>query len=154
MENVLFLSDSHPNAKYIRNELRKNLTKTSECSDYINIKDLFLSDENIDLINKKLILTVWRQSNYKYKIGNQSKDKLIVVMLYIYEEYGRNLPFNIKEQITDLNKYTINSIVPDIMTNIDQYFGYLRDIEKRQPLVDYPVASRRSKNLVSKSQLI
>jgi hypothetical protein len=109
MTETLFFSDNHPNSKYIRNELIKNLTKTNECN-LSNIEKLFFSDENIDLINKKLILSVWKQTKNACKINYQSKDKLIIVMRYIYIEYGKNLPYDIKKQIDELNCITISKI--------------------------------------------
>lgn len=148
MTETLFFSDNHPNSKYIRNELIKNLTKTNECN-LSNIEELFFSDENIDLINKKLILSVWKQTKNTCKINYQSKDKLIIVMRYIYIEYGKNLPFDIKKQIDELNCITVGEILPNILTNIDQHFGYLRDIEIRQALPNLPINSRIDKNLPS-----
>jgi hypothetical protein len=80
----------------------KNIVKTTEC-EITKLEDLFFSDENIDIINKQLILSVWKKSNKQYKINFQEKNKLIVVMRYIFIEYAKHLPYNITQQINELN---------------------------------------------------
>ena len=151
--NTLFFSDNHPNAKDIRNELIKNITKTSECeNDNVDInllKSAFFSLENVELINKQLVLNVWKKTKGLYKIGFQDNNKLIIVMQYVYIEYSKNLPFDIKGQIKKLNCTVVNSIIPDIITNLEQKIGYLQDIEKRKPLLDLPISTSNNKTLPS-----
>jgi hypothetical protein len=151
--NTLFFSDNHPNAKDIRNELIKNITKTSECdNDNVDInllKSAFFSLENVELINKQLVLNVWKRTKGLYKIGFQDNNKIIIVMQYVYIEYCKNLPFDIKGQIKKLNCMVVNSIVPDIITNLEQKIGYLQDIEKRKPLLDLPISTSNNKTLPS-----
>ena len=151
--NTLFFSDNHPNAKEIRNELIKNITKTSEFEmDNANInllKSVFFSSENVELINKQLVLNVWKRTKGLYKIGFQDTNKIIIVMQYIYIEYCKNLPFDIKGQIKKLNCMVVNDIIPDIITNLEQKIGYLQDIEQRKPLLDLPISTTNNKTLPS-----
>ena len=151
--NTLFFSDNHPNAKEIRNELIKNITKTSEFEmDNANmnlLKSVFFSSENVELINKQLILNVWKRTKGLYKIGFQDTNKIIIVMQYIYIEYCKNLPFDIKGQIKKLNCMVVNDIIPDIITNLEQKIGYLQDIEQRKPLLDLPISTTNNKTLPS-----
>ena len=49
-------------------------------------------------------------------------------MRYIYLDFGKNLPKEIVRQVKILNEKTINYLLPDILTNIKQYYGYIRDI--------------------------
>ena len=95
--NFLF-QDNHPNSNKIRNELVKNLIKRTECN-VEDLEELFFSDGNMDIINKQLVLSVWKKSNKKYKIGFQDKKKLIIVMRYIFIEYAKNLPYDLTKQI-------------------------------------------------------
>jgi hypothetical protein len=151
--DTLFFADNHPNAKQIRNELIKNITKTSEFEmDNVNmnlLKSVFFSDENIELINKQLILNVWKRTKGQYKIGYQDTNKIVIVMQYVYIEYCKNLPFDIKGQIKKLNCMVVNETVPDIITNLEQKIGYLQDIEHRKPLLDLPVNTTNNNTLPS-----
>jgi hypothetical protein len=88
----------------------------------------FFSKENIDLINKQLILRVYQVSKKKFKICPQKEEDLIIVMRYIFIEYARNLPFDIAGQIKDLNCNVVGEILPTVISNVDQKVGYLRDI--------------------------
>ena len=52
-KNKLVLANT--NSKELRNELVRNQIKTTECSNG-DLEKVFFSDENIDLINKQLII--------------------------------------------------------------------------------------------------
>ena len=142
---ILF-QDVNPNVVNKRNEMIKNITKTSQ-NNITDVETLFFSDENIELINKQLILYVWKKSNNLYKINYQDKDKLLIVMRYVYLEFSRNLPYDINKQINELNCITIGEIGPTVITNFEQKLGYLRDIEKRQPLLELPQSTNKNKTL-------
>jgi hypothetical protein len=123
---VGYFSDNKK-GKALRNQLIKNELKISQ--DEIGaLETAFFSKENIDLINKQLILRVYRETNKKFKICPQKEQDLIIVMRYVFIEYGRNLPFDIQGQIKDLNCTVVGEILPIVITNVDQKVGYLRDI--------------------------
>lgn len=143
-----FFQDYHPKTKEIRTELIKNITKTN-IDNVDMLKTMFFSDENIELINKQLILTIWRKTNKKYKIAFQNKYNLLIVMQYVFLENARHLPYNIKGQIRDLNCQVVGEILPNIVTNFEQKIGYLRDIETRQPLLNLPKSSTADRTLPS-----
>jgi hypothetical protein len=93
------------------------------------VSRLFFSEENIKRIQKKLKVEVFERSGGKFKlVEDQDESDLIVVMRYIYLDYGKNLPNEIVRQVKILNDKTINYMLPDILTNIKQYYGYIRDI--------------------------
>jgi hypothetical protein len=142
---ILF-QDVNPKTVQMRNEMIKNITKTTECN-ITDVESLFFSDENIDLINKQIILSVWKRSNNQYKIGFQDKDKILIVMRYIYLEFSRNLPYKLEEQINELNCLVVGEIVPSVITNFEQKLGYLRDIEKRQDPPPLPQSTSKIKTL-------
>jgi hypothetical protein len=142
---ILF-QDVNPSSVNLRNEMIKNMTKTTQ-SEITNVESLYFSDENIDLINKKLILYVWNKSNKLYKINYQDKDKLLIIMRYVYLEYSKNLPYNIKEQLEELNCITVGEIGPNVITNFEQKLGYLRDIEQIQQPVPLPQSTSKMKTL-------
>jgi hypothetical protein len=116
----------------LRKQLIKNQLKISEC----NVGDLektFFSKENINLINKQLILSVYNSTNKQFLICSQKEANLLIVMRYVFIEYSRNLPYDINNQIKNLNYQVVNEILPTVISNIDQKIGYLKDIET-QPI--------------------
>ena len=140
------------------NELRTQLIKKqimiSECHQG-NLENVFFSDENMNLINKQLILTVFKKSENQFLIPQQSNESLLIVMRYVFIEYSRNLPYDIINQIKELNTFVINEILPNIITNITQRIDYLKEIEcpKRQ-LIDLPINVNRTKNLKSVASIL
>jgi hypothetical protein len=116
--------------------LRKLLIKRELKIDEYDIGELetrFFSKENIELINKQLILTVYKKTNKKILICNQKEEDLIIVMRYVFIEFARHLPYDITGQIKDLNCNVVGEILPTIVSNVDQKVGYLRDIST-QPI--------------------
>lgn len=118
--------------KELRNQLVKNELKLSECN-IGALEEGFFSKENIELINKQLILSVYNKSDKQFLIGRQSDTTLLIVMRYVFIEYSRNLPFKIEDQIKDLNCRVVGEILPQVISSVDQKIGYLRDINT-QPI--------------------
>ena len=143
-----FFQDYNPKNTELRTQLIKNITKTN-IDDTSILKEFFFSDENIEIINKQIVLTIWKKTNKTYKIGFQNKDNLLIIMQYIFLENAKHLPYNIKNQIKELNCRVVGEILPIIITNFEQKLGYLRDIEKRQPLLDLPKSSTTDRTLSS-----
>ena len=140
--------NENKNSEELRDQYIKNTIKQTE----ENISDLaknFFSDCNIELINKQLVMKVYKISNKKYFIGFQSKDNLLIIMRYIWIQYSKNLDFKIKEQIIELNNLVVKEILPDIITNIEQYYGYLKDYEEREnskfKVNDLPVSTKMTR---------
>ena len=113
---IAYLSNN-PNADELRKELIKNQTGICNVS---NLENKFFSNENIDIINKKLIIAVFKLTNNKYKISKQSPETLIIVMRYIFLYNAKFLPYNIDEQINELNCLLLKEILPNIITSITQ----------------------------------
>jgi len=143
---VGFFQDYNPDIKEARSQLVKNIIKTN-INEESKLEELYFSDENIELINKQIVLSVWKKTKNQYKINFQSKDKLIIVMRYVFIENAKNLPYNIKGQIYELNCITVREILPSIITNFEQKLGYLRDIERRGDLPPLPISSTALKTL-------
>lgn len=143
---MIYFQDNHPKSNEIRNQMVKNLVKIN--SNEINVlEQTFFSDENIDIINKQLILGVWKKTKGAFKINYQDKKKLIIVMRYIFIESAKHLPYDIAGQIKDLNCLVVKHVLPSIITNIEQKMGYLRDIEKRGNLPPLPTSSTADRTL-------
>jgi hypothetical protein len=64
-------------------------------------------------------------------------------MRYVFIEYAKNLPYDLKKQITELNCIMVGIMLPDIITNFEQKIGYLKYIENRAPLLDLPKSTKK-----------
>jgi len=104
------------------------------------LTDLFFSKKNIDNLQDLIRFIVHRESDMI--IDRQSTRELLVVMRSIFLEYCQHPPL-LKDGMTDssilelytrevarLNELVVNETVPKIQSQIQQYFGYLRDISK------------------------
>jgi tyrosyl-tRNA synthetase len=96
------------------------------------VTDLFYSDENIRRIQKLIKQEIYNRSGGKYKLEeNQEEADLLVSMKAVFfdENNGcRFLPNKIKRQVKKLNNAVVEYIVPNMISNIKQYYGYLKDI--------------------------
>jgi hypothetical protein len=140
-----FFKDN-PNSKELRSQLVKRSINITE-SGQDELENIFFSDENINNINKKLILTVYKKSNNLYKINPQTKESLLIVMRYIYIEFSRSLPFKINEQIENLNCTVVGEILPNVFTNITQKIEYLNFLDRDRELLPLPINVGKSKLL-------
>ena len=129
------------NSDALRNQLIKNEVRISECNQG-KLEDIFFSDENIDTINKHLILSVYKKSKGKFKISKQSTQSLIIVMRYVFIEYARHLPFNVDKQIAELNCRVVSEILPSVITNIRQKIDYLKEIECPMTPIPLPINTK------------
>ncbi len=92
------------------------------------LAETYFSRDNIDILQEGIINAVYNKSNGKYTIGKQSEDELMIVMRSIYFQYGKNLNFNINDQIKELNTKVINWCVDEIISNINQYYSYIKNV--------------------------
>lgn len=141
-------------AKALRSQLVKNQIATNVYA-LGNLEKGFFSKENVEIINKKLIITVYNKTNKKFLICPQKEENLIIVMRYVWIEYSRNLPFNITEQIEELNCRVVSEILPTVVSNADQKIGYIRDISTQPVGPPLPVNTKNvERTLPSISNLL
>jgi hypothetical protein len=101
-----------------------NINSISRNLEYNLLSRSFFSKDNINKIQKKIIVGVYEKSNKKYSISNQSERELLIIMRSYYLQYGKNLDTNIKEQNDYLNNLVINWSIDEILKNIEQYIAY------------------------------
>ena len=90
---------------------------------------LYFSDENIKRIQKMIKREVYKRSKGKFVLTeDQDASDLNIAMRAVFKLYAKNLPTHIVRQVKGLNDQTVQYIVPDMMVNIEQYYGYLKDI--------------------------
>jgi hypothetical protein len=128
----------NPNANAVRNQLIKNQVRVSECAQG-KLEETFFSDENISLINKQLILSIYKKTKGQIKINEQSKESLVIIMRYTYIEYAKHLPYNIAGQIKDLNCRVVGEILPKIITEVIQRITYLEEINNPRKMMPLPI---------------
>ena len=112
---------------------------------------LFFSKENIDIIQKIIRYNVWKLSQEKYIIDRQSDTELEIVMRSMYLQHSRNLNCKLNEQIKKLNQLVIDWCAPRILIQVQQYIGYIHDVENLPMPIDRPtnISNKGSKVLKS-----
>lgn len=114
--------------------------RKTNCNAYIQEKNiinhLFFLAKNIKSIQNMIRLTVHKFS--KFIIGRQSNEELLIVMRSIYLQYARNPVIinpqkekeKIQKEIFRLNQIVVNEVVPNIVSETQQYIHYLKDISQ------------------------
>lgn len=89
---------------------------------------IFFSDKNMNRIQKLLIKEIYIASDGKYLIEPQNPDDLFIIMKSVLLQYGNFVNKKIKKQIDDLDDLVVKVSSPDVLSNVKQYYGYLKDI--------------------------
>ncbi len=93
------------------------------------ITKLFFSNENVKRIQQNIREEVKIRTKGQYILEeDQDEADLTIVMRAIYLDKCKNLPGQPVRQVKLLNQQTIDYIIPDLISNIKQYFGYIKDI--------------------------
>jgi hypothetical protein len=93
------------------------------------VSTAFFSVDNVKRIQQVIRKGVFDRSQPKgYVIDDQSTDELKIIMRAIYYQYARNLPTAVMEQIADLNSKVVEWSVPHILSAVDHYQFYIKDI--------------------------
>lgn len=125
-----------PNAYFSENveacKLRKNLKKNVinvPKIDYEIVKKNFLSNQNINNINLKLIEIVKNEINVKIPL--QKPIEIFVFAKYIYKQYALDQAYNYKNQLDYLNDKLINYIKPKLFQSIKDKVEYIKKLESK-----------------------
>jgi len=92
------------------------------------LSQIYFSKSNMNILQDMLRFYVFKNSNGKHVIGNQSEIDLEIIMRSMYLQHSLNLDCKIKDQIKVLNE-------------VDQYLGYIKNVEHM------PMPMERPKNL-------
>ena len=103
------------------------------------LSDLFFSDMNQEGIQKSIRYKVYEATDQI--ISEQSKNSLYIIMRSILLQYGnfRVSTAEIIEEIRYLNQQVIDYCVENVSSNVQQYLGYIKDLEKLPVPMDRPV---------------
>ena len=115
------------------------------------LNQLFFSKKNMDIIQNNIRYTVYVKTNKKHIIDKQSDIELQIIMRSMYLQHSPNLEYNYKEQLEYLNKLVVDWSVEKIIPQLEQYIGYLKEVEYMPMPIDLPVnlSSKGSRTLRS-----
>lgn len=120
------------------NEWLKAAEKT--ISHKSDLGKIFFSDANMKRIQKKIKQAVLIKTDYKFCLDvDQDEQDLLLAMSAVYKLKARNLPGQTVRQVKRLNTDVVEYVVPDIITNIKQYYGYIKEINEPLKPIDRPV---------------
>jgi hypothetical protein len=152
LEKAPFLFwNQHPK-KYFERYTNEKQCGEPSCHDADNVelvKEAFFLRENIEIIQNAIIRNVAKKS--KYLISRQKEDDIILLMNGIYNDYSRNLPYDLKEQILDLNDKVVNFVTPWLINEVEAYQRYLIDSNTplRPPELPIRIVKQRKESLPS-----
>lgn len=99
------------------------------------VGQVFFSEENIRRLQKQIKNEIYERTKHQYIVEEeQDPNDLLIPMRGIYMLHGKYLDYGIKHQVKDLNKKLVNFVVPDMVTEIKQYYGYLKDVNVYEPI--------------------
>jgi hypothetical protein len=115
--------------------------KTCNNNDYGELmKEAFFSAENMDIIQNMIIKNVYYSSGETLRINKIKSESLLQVMNNIWINFCRFLPYDLKEQIRDLDKKVTDYLVPLLLKESQFYFNYLRDSDRTNlPQLERPI---------------
>jgi len=123
---VDILDDIKGSSKIVKESIlsENNVNSISQSLTNTALSLNFFSKININKIQSLIIIGVYSNSNNTHSISKQDEQELLIIMRSIYLQYGKNLPYNINQQIDELNNRVVTWAVENIITNIDQYISY------------------------------
>jgi hypothetical protein len=102
------------------------------------LNQTYFSPANFKILQNKIRYAVFQETGQV--IDEQSSDDLFMIMRATYLTYGRNLPYNIKEQIEELNTRVADWCVPKIVAEVSMYSQYLKDLDTMPVPMAHPVS--------------
>jgi hypothetical protein len=134
-----YLSENKESRKLRSGLSRKsNPESNSKCGDN-ELHDNYFSDANIEQINKQLIYEVYHKTKKKLLIGPQDPKQLKIVMKFVWNLYAKHLPYQIKQQIKELNCKVVSEIRDGVISNAMQKIDYLVEISTPRKILPLPI---------------
>lgn len=102
---------------------------------------VLFSDANLQIVQNRIRRVVYEKSKGKYVIAPQNQDELLIVLRSMYMQFGRNQPTNISAQVNELNTHVVDYSANAVLTQIDQYYGYIHDASTLPDPIAMPIAT-------------
>jgi hypothetical protein len=104
----------------------------------------FFSQENIQMLQNGIRSGVYERSNGQYLIAPQDCDSLKIIMRSIYLQYSANQPFNVTQQIEELNKIVLNYCIQQVYGEAQGYLKYIDDASTLVVPIAHPVMANNT----------
>jgi len=102
----------------------------------------FFSQANVDNLQSKIKADVLARSMGRFAIDNQSESDLLIIMRSYYLQYGDNSPERVAESLEDLNQRVVTYCGNSIMSEVEAYKQYRKDILDFPDPIANPVATQ------------
>ena len=99
----------------------------------------FFSQANVDNLQSKIKADVLARSMGRHVIDNQSESDLLIIMRSYYLQYGDNSPDRVAESLEDLNQRVVSYCGNTIMSEVEAYKHYRKDIMDFPAPIERPV---------------
>lgn len=109
------------------------------------LSDVFFCKENINIIQNGIRGSIYK--NTEKVIGLQSIDQIKIIMRSIYLQNAKNIADDISYQVGELNKQVIRECVCKIITELNSYLKYKRDISNLAVPIDRPKSTYINQSL-------
>ena len=127
-----YLKSAEPN--FVADMLRGNFNPSE-------VALAFFTPRNAAILQESIRRGVYEKSGPKrYRIDDQDIDELKMIMRGIYYQYAKNNIFDIHGQVKELNQLVIDWSVPRILSEVDQYNYYLKDISHLPVPLQQPIS--------------
>ena len=103
------------------------------------LSKVFFSQENIQIIQNGIRAGIYKRSNGQYIIGPQDCDSLKIIMRSVFLQYSANQPFNISQQIEELNKIVLNYCIQQVYSEAQGYMKYVDDVSTLVVPIAHPI---------------
>lgn len=125
-----FEKNQRPSLKNIKTNKDGHIYESSLLSGNMSqspVSDLFFSKTNLQALQDGIRYSVYNLSGGRHVIGEQSNEELVIIMKTMFLTHGKNLMYNVVEQVRELNKKVLDHAVPDVIEQLDMYNQYRHD---------------------------
>jgi hypothetical protein len=107
--------------------------------DDTSLSKAYFSQENIQIIQNGIRAGVYERSNGQYIIGIQDCESLKIIMRSIFLQHSSNQPFDIPQQIYQLNKIVLNYCIQQVYSEAQGYMKYVDDVSTLVVPISNPI---------------
>jgi hypothetical protein len=110
----------------------------------------FFSAANITIIQNAILAGVSKKSNGLFKISYQDEDVIKTIMRAMFLQFSKNLDYDIREQIIELNNFVTDYAIPRVYNEAVGYIKYKNQVSVLATPIDLPKSSYHSNTLEMK----
>lgn len=143
----LLWMDNNQKPIKIDNIIDNNLINDKSEEDNIELmKKAFYSDENIDYLQKSIIIRVYNDTDKNIILKKQKYEIIIQIMNSFWINKCKYLPYNYREQIEELNYLIIQYSSKELIKEAYFYLNYLKDRDNRD-LINTPINTKSIRSI-------